>query len=110
MIKTYILEGTITASSSETKIDSKAIPSLTTWKILEIRPYIDATDKVKIYLSINTERFYEIDSAILNLFKLPLPANHEIGEGNTLYLTAENSDTSDHTVKVMLIVDETKRA
>ncbi len=107
MIKTVILNGTVSASSAETKIAEDYVPAKKKWRILELRFYTDASSDVDMYLYARTTQLYHAKAEILNLYKLPLPGNVDLDESTPVILNAANSDTSNHTVMVELVVDET---
>ena len=107
VLKVYKLSGTIAAGSSWSEIDKLTTPTGVTRRVKEIRVYFSAVGNVKIRLYHMTEYLAEIDSRVNDYLKLPYPADVEIRAGEWLTLEGSNSESSDVTVIVELIVDET---
>jgi hypothetical protein len=107
MLKSYVLGGTIAAGASWTRLATLMTPSRTTRRLVEFRPYISATTGVRIRLSVGTDVIYELTAEEVNNLKFPYPADVEVREGFELVLEAMNPTTSEVTVLVEVIVDET---
>jgi len=109
MLKSYVLEGTISAGAAWTRLGTLMTPARTTRRLLEVRPFISATSGVRIRLSVGTDVIYELTAEEVNNLKFPYPADAEIPEGFELVLEAMNPTASAATVIVEVIVDETVR-
>jgi len=107
MLKSYVLEGTIAAGASWTRLSQLMTPGRTTRRLLEVRPFISATSGVRIRLSVGTDVIYELTAEEVNNLKFPYPADVEVREGFELVLEAMNPTASAATVIVEVIVDET---
>jgi len=108
-VKTIVLRGTAKAVSSETQLDKRAVPAKTSWKLIELRPYCSATSGVTVYLNKGTFRLNELTAEDINTYKLPVPADCALDAGDELVLTAANSASSDATVIVTVVLDETTK-
>jgi hypothetical protein len=107
MLKSYVLDGTIAAGASWTRLKTLMTPARTSRRLLEVRPYISATSGVRIRLGVGTDVIYELTAEEINNLKFPYPADVEIREGFELVLEAMNPTASAATVIVEVIVDET---
>jgi len=109
VVKVYVIEGTIDASSSEKKIGEAPVPGGHKWKLIELRPYTDASSGVKMWVKKGTDAYYELTAEALNTYKLPYPGDMELSEGDRIVLSASNSNASSQVVKLEIIVDESAR-
>ena len=109
VLKVYNLKGTVTKGSVNTYIASLVTPAGVTRTMQEVRYYCSLPADVEAQLLLSTEVIYDLEGQVNDTYKLPYPANLTLREGDELRLVCTNRNTTtDATIKVELIVEETK--
>jgi len=107
VLKTYRVEFTATASTAWKKYADLVTPSGKTRRFRELRIYFSSVGDVQVRIYYETEFIVEIDSRVWNEYKLPLPLDVEVVGGLRLNIEANNNTSSNITIVIEFIVDET---
>jgi hypothetical protein len=108
VVKTYVKTVTAKANTTWTRLDSLTTPAGMRRILRELRLYFSATSGVQIRLYWETEYITQITAEVWNKYPIPYSFDLEIPPGTSLFIEGANSTSSDATVTLELIVEETR--
>jgi hypothetical protein len=106
--KVYTLNVTVPAGAKRTRLSYLTTPAGIRRTLRELRAYFSNTSGVQIYLYWETEYIAQINAEVWNKYPIPYSFDLEIPAGTGVYIEGASTATTDTTVILELVVEETR--
>lgn len=108
VMKVYTISVTVPAGSTRTRLSYLTTPAGVRRTLRELRAYFSNTSGVQIYLYWETEYIAQINAEVWNKYGIPYSFDLDIPAGTGIYIEGASTASTNTTVILELVVEETR--
>ena len=108
VVKVYTISVTVPAGAKRTRLGYLTTPAGVRRTLRELRAYFSNASGVQLFLYWETEYIAQLNAEVWNKYPIPYSFDLEIPAGTGLYIEGASTATTDTTVILELVAEETR--